>query len=167
MGDDIFSPALQKIEKEIIDFLTKTPILFTKDPFVNQIRALFFTRKSLTQNEIKKLTKLSSGKISQVLRVLRYWGLVEKTSISSTGEYTYSMDLIQTSLSNYFKALTKEMAKSAEPLREIKDILETEQENIKDLRGYDQINKLVPLFLKGLMFNIEIMKDFYDIDFEE
>ena len=115
--DEIFSTDLLKIEKEIIEFLSSSPLLFTKDPFVNQIRALFFTRKDLTQKQLQKLTQLSSGKISQVLKTLRRWRIIEKTSVSSTGEYTYSMPSVERSCRNYFHNITEEMSQSIEQVQ--------------------------------------------------
>ncbi|MFX0003722.1 MAG: hypothetical protein ACFFAA_06020 [Promethearchaeota archaeon] len=165
--EDIFSPKILKLEGEIIEFLSKSPLLFTKDPFVNQIRARFFTRKQLTQKELQKLTQLSTGKISQVLKTLIKWRLIEKSSVSSTGEFTYSMDSIERSCRTYFHTIIEEMTQSIKPLEEIKEILEQEGDKIKNLRGYDKISYLVPLFLQAIKVNIEIMKDFEGVDLEE
>ncbi len=158
--EKIFSPNILKIEKEIVEFLSKTPILFTKDPFLNQIRALFFTRKNLTQRELQKLTYLSTGKISQVLKILRKWRLIEKTSVSNTGEYTYSMDSVEKSCKNYFHLIIEEMSQNIKPLEEIQETLKQKGEKIKNLRGYDKISYLIPLFLKAIKVNIEVMEDF-------
>ncbi|MFX0023546.1 MAG: hypothetical protein ACFE9S_14565 [Candidatus Hermodarchaeota archaeon] len=163
----IFSPNISKIEGEIIEFLSKSPLLFTKDPFVNQIRALFFTRKHLTQKEIQKLTQLSTGKISQVLKTLRKWRLIEKTSVSSTGEFTYSMESIERSCRNYFHNIIEEMTQSVKQLEEILDILKQEGEKIKELRGYDIISHLIPLFLQAIKINVEIMEEFKVTDLGE
>ena len=156
----LFSKNLLKIEREIVEFLSNSPLLFTKDPFLNQIRALFYTRRDLTQRELQKLTQLSTGKISQVLKTLRKWGLIEKTSVSSTGEYTYSMNSIERATKNYFNKITDEMTQNKKPLEEVKEILESERENLKNLRGYDKLSYLVPLFLQAIKVNIEIMEEF-------
>ncbi|MFX0005196.1 MAG: hypothetical protein ACFFA7_00290 [Promethearchaeota archaeon] len=157
---EIFSPTLLKIEEDIIRFLSNSPLFFTKDQFINQIRAYFITRKNLTQKKLQKITKLSLGKISQVLKTLIRWRLIEKTDVSSTGEYTYSMESIDKALVNYFTVLTKQMEKFIKPLEELKNKLDNGGEKIKNLRGYDKINKLLPLFLDAIKVNIEIMKEF-------
>ena len=153
-----YSPKLIEFEKELV---------FTKDPFLNQIRALFFTRKNLTQRELQRLTKLSTGKISQVLKTLRRWKLIERSSVSNTGEYTYSMDSVERSCRNYFHLIVEELSQNLEPLEEIQEILEQKGETIKSLKGYDELSYLIPLFLKAIKINIEIMEDFKDVDIGE
>lgn len=155
-----FSPTLIKIEEKIIQFLSNSPLFFTKDQFVNQIRSYFITRKNLTQKKIQKITNLSPGKISQVLKILMKWGLIEKSDVSSTGEYTYSMESIDKALINYFNTLTEEMEKKISPLEELKNKLDNGGEEIKNLRGYNRINYLIPLFLNAIKINNEIMKEF-------
>ncbi|MFX1568248.1 MAG: hypothetical protein ACFFCV_07760 [Promethearchaeota archaeon] len=156
----LFSDNILKIEKHMVEFLSTSPLLYTKDPFLNQIRALFYTRKDLTQRELQKLTQLSTGKISQVLKTLRKWGLIEKTSVSSTGEYTYSMNSIERANKNYFNKIIDEMTQNKKPLEEVKEFLDNEGKNLKNLRGYDKLSYLVPLFLKAIEINIEIMEEF-------
>lgn len=163
----IFSPEIIKFEEEIINFLSESPLLFTKDPFVNKIRAYFFTRKYLTQKEIQQLTHLSTGKISQVLKILRKWRIIEITSVSSTGEYKYSMESIEKACKNYFHGIIEEMTQNVKPLEEIVEFLENEGEKIKNLRGYDRVSYLVPLFIQAIQINIEIMEEFKDSDLGE
>ncbi|MFX1450338.1 MAG: hypothetical protein ACFFCM_05825 [Promethearchaeota archaeon] len=162
----LFSINILKIEREMAEFLSNSPLLYTKDPFLNQIRALFYTRKDLTQRELQKLTQLSTGKISQVLKTLRKWDLIEKTSVSSTGEYTYSMNSIERANKNYFNKIIEEMTQNKKPLEEIKEILENERKKLKNLRGYDKLSYLVPLFLQAIKINIEIMEEFKVRDLE-
>lgn len=164
---ELFSDNLLKIEGEIVEFLSNSPLLYTKDPFLNQIRALFYTRKDLTQKELQKLTQLSTGKISQVLKTLRKWGLIEKTSISSTGEYTYSMNSIESANRKYFNKIIDEMTQNKKPLEEIKKSLESDREKLKNLKGYDKLSYLVPLFVKAIKINVEIMEEFKAIDLGE
>ncbi|MFW9900129.1 MAG: hypothetical protein ACFFDY_02435 [Candidatus Thorarchaeota archaeon] len=164
---ELFSDNILKIEREIVEFLSNSPILYTKDPFLNQIRGLFYTRKDLTQRELQKLTQLSSGKISQVLKTLRKWGLIEKTSISSTGEYTYSMNSIERANKNYFNKIIDEMTQNKKPLEEVKKILESEREKLKNLKGYNKLSYLVPLFLQAIKINIEVMEEFKVADLGE
>ncbi|MHA1671724.1 MAG: hypothetical protein ACTSV5_14290 [Promethearchaeota archaeon] len=49
----------------------------------------FITRKSLTQVKIQELTGYSRGTTSQELKQLISMGLIEKSSVSPTGEITY------------------------------------------------------------------------------
>jgi len=158
--EELFSDNILKIEREMVEFLSTSPLLYTKDPFLNQIRAYFYTRKDLTQRELQKLTQLSTGKISQVLKTLRKWGLIEKTSVSSTGEYTYSMNSIERATKNYFNKIIDEMTQNKKPLEEVKEVLENEGKRLKNLRGYDKLSYLVPLFLQAIKINIEIMEEF-------
>ena len=165
--EELFSDNILKIEREMVEFLSTSPLLYTKDPFLNQIRAYFYTRKDLTQRELQKLTQLSTGKISQVLKTLRKWGLIEKTSVSSTGEYTYSMNSIERATKNYFNKIIDEMTQNKKPLEEVKEVLENEGKRLKNLRGYDKLSYLVPLFLQAIKINIEVMEEFKVADLGE
>ncbi|MFX1311541.1 MAG: hypothetical protein ACFFHD_02870 [Promethearchaeota archaeon] len=156
----IFGPNIEKIENQLISFMSSSPIFFTKDPFVNIIRGYFITRKSLTQSEIQKLTKLSSGKISQVLKILKKWELIEKTNVSSTGEFTYTMESIEDAFLRYFNIIMGDILKWEKPLEEMKKKLENGGEDIKKLKGYEEISKLVHLFLIAIKINEIVMKDF-------
>ncbi|MFX1572073.1 MAG: hypothetical protein ACFFB0_04950 [Promethearchaeota archaeon] len=155
-----FGPNIKKIEDNLIHFMSSSSIFFTKDPFVNIIRGYFITRKSLTQREIQKLTKLSSGKISQVLKILKKWGLIKKTNVSSTGEYTYTMESIEDAFLRYFNIIMVDLLKWEKPLEEMKKKLEEGGESIKSLNGYEKINKLIDLFLIAIKINSIVMKDF-------
>jgi DNA-binding transcriptional regulator GbsR (MarR family) len=159
-----FGLNIKKIEDQLIQFMSSSPIFFTKDPFVNIIRAYFITRKSLTQREIQKLTNLSSGKISQVLKILRKWELIKKTNVSSTGEYTYTMDSIEDAFLRYFNIIMGDILKWEKPLEEMKKNLEEGQEEIKTLKGYDEISNLLTLLLRAIKINMIVMKDFKDVD---
>jgi len=157
---DRFGPNIKRIEDEIIQFMSLSPIFFTKDPFVNIIRAYFITRKSLTQREIQKLTKLSSGKISQVLKILKKWELIEKTDVSNTGEYTYTMGSIEIAFLRYFNIIIGDILKWEKPLEEMKNKLKESGESVKNLKGYEKITILLDLFLKAIKINAIVMKDF-------
>ena len=60
-----------------------------------------------------------------------------------------------------------ELSQNLEPLEEIQEILEQKGETIKSLKGYDELSYLIPLFLKAIKVNIEIMEDFKDVDIGE
>jgi len=77
------------------------------------------------------------------------------------------MESIERSCRNYFHNIIEEMTQSIKPLEEILDILEQEGEKIKELRGYEKISHLVPLFLQAIKINIEVMEDFKLIDLGE
>ncbi|MFX1391324.1 MAG: hypothetical protein ACFE9Z_14760 [Promethearchaeota archaeon] len=155
-----FGPNVKRIEDELIQFMSTSPIFFTKDPFINIIRGYFITRKNLTQKEIKNLTKLSTGKISQVLKVLKKWELIEKTNVSSTGEYTYTMESIEDAFLRYFNIIMGDITKWEKPLKDMKKKLEIEKENLKDLKGYDKMSNLLALLLRAIKINLIVMKDF-------
>ena len=114
----------------------------------------------MTQKNIQKITNLSPGKISQVVKTLIMWGLIEKIDVSNTGEYTYSMESIDQAFINYFNTLTKELEKLIIPLEELKNELDNGGDKVKNLGGYDKISYLIPLFLEAIKVNIEIMEGF-------
>jgi len=70
------------------------------------------------------------------------------------------MESIDKALTNYFNTLTEEMEKKVSPLEELKNKLDNGGDEIKNLRGYNRINYLIPLFLNAIKVNNEIMKEF-------
>ena len=72
-----FEKELDIFEQKIIEFLRDTLFLNSKGPSKSLILPYFFTRGILTQIQIKNLTHLSAGAISQGLKELERNKLIE------------------------------------------------------------------------------------------
>ena len=73
----LFEKEIQIFEEKIISFLRDTLFHSSKGPSKSLILPYFFTRGILTQSQIKSLTNLSAGAISQGLKELEEGKLIE------------------------------------------------------------------------------------------
>ncbi|MFX1504155.1 MAG: hypothetical protein ACFFDH_24560, partial [Promethearchaeota archaeon] len=63
----------------------------------------------------------------------------------------------------YFNIIMGDILKWEKPLEEMKKTLEEGQEEIKTLKGYDEISNLLTLLLRAIKINMIVMKDFKDV----
>ncbi len=145
-----FDEEMIKIEDEIIQFLIDFPLFIGQKSIFLTIQAYFITRGNLTQSELKELTGLSSGAISQELRKLIDFGLIEITKTTSTGKKIYSMKSVTSALLTMYVESLKDASKWEKELQEIKLKLEENKEELKLLNGYDIIYRWVNLFLQAM-----------------
>ncbi|MHA1717908.1 MAG: hypothetical protein ACTSWX_10170 [Promethearchaeota archaeon] len=138
-----FDGSLEKLEKRIIKYLVNSPLhVFQKKSYC-QIMGYFITRKNLTQKELKELTNLSTGHISQGLKHLVENGIIEAQKIKGIREGLYSMNTITESLlSRYVKALNLGL-EWREKLIEMNSELEERKEELQHLNGYYQIKEFI------------------------
>ena len=66
----LFDPEVYNVEDDIINQLLASPMFSTRDPMFIRILGYFMTRKYLTQKTLKRITGLSSGKISEEVNQL-------------------------------------------------------------------------------------------------
>jgi len=86
-----FDSEISEIEKDIFKFLMSYSLFIGQKTTFTTIKIYFITRESLTQEKLQELTGFSRGTISQELKKLISLDLIEKTSVSNTGEITYIM----------------------------------------------------------------------------
>ena len=157
--EEIFDTEIEKLEKEIVDFLLNNSYFFTgqKTPFAI-IKAYFLTRRDLTQEMIKKLTGLSRGTISQELKKLIDAEIIRKSKVSSTGEITYTLDSVEFAFVHAFYNAQKDLVDFDEKLAELKADIEKNLNVINDLNGFDEINQIVNLFSLSMPFTLGLYK---------
>ena len=86
-----FDDEIKGVEKDIINFLTSYSLFIGQKTTFSTIKLYFITRKFLTQEKLQELTGFSRGTISQELKKLISMEIIEQSSVSNTGEITYSM----------------------------------------------------------------------------
>ena len=119
-----FDKEIRAIEKDIFKFLMSYSLYIGQKTTLTTIKIYFITRKSLTQEKLFELTGFSRGTISQELKKLISMNLIEKTSISTTGEITYSMKDPIIAFIHSFSDLTKDISRFAKNINAIKDGIE-------------------------------------------
>ena len=158
-----FGDKIAIYENEVINFMIKSPLFFDQDQLLSIIKSYFITRRDLTQKEVRKLTGLSAGKISQELNSLKKMGLIEESNISKTGEITYSMKSIQKSFLRSSVYAMSQVSKSGKIFKKIKNELEKNKDKYKNLIGYKEISKLVNLLSLSIPLNEKLISTIKDL----
>ncbi len=153
-----FDDEIRAIEKNIFKFLMSYSLFIGQKTTFTTIKIYFITRKSLTQEKLQELTGFSRGTISQELKKLISLDLIEKTSVSNTGEITYSMKNPIIAFVHSFRNLTNDISKFANKINAIKDDIEKVKDLIKDLHGFDKIYQLVNVLGNSIPFSLELIK---------
>lgn len=154
-----------KFEKELIEFMIRSPLFFDQNQIFSMIKSYFITRKYLDQASLRKITGLSAGKVSQELQNLIEMGLVEENKLDNSRKIIYSMESIQKSFIASAINAVKEIAEWQSNLRKIKEELDRDKEELQKLRGYPEIYKIVNLFSISLPLNekmLEKLQEIYD-----
>jgi DNA-binding transcriptional regulator GbsR (MarR family) len=145
-----FDPEIKKIEDEIKQFLLSFPLFALSMSITSLIKVYFITRENLTQDTIRELTKRSKGKISQELKKLLDQGFIEKSSISSKGEITYTMKSASRAFIMNFLNSQKEIFGFFNEINDLKDEMDSEKEALNGLLGYNYIYDVFSLFSSSL-----------------
>ncbi len=165
----VFDSNILKIEKEIVNYLIKSPLFLGQEPKKVLIIALFITRKRLTQRILKHLTgyyaekPFSSGSISMELNALVEQNIIRKAQTSSSGEITYEIESMEAVLMNSNLQTLKELTTVfGDKLKIIKKGMEEERKEIKFIHGFWAVYRIVSLFYNTIDFSnkiIEILED--------
>lgn len=136
----IFDPEVCNVEDDIINQLLASPMFSSRDPMFIRILGLLMTRKYLTQKTLKRITGLSSGKISEQVNQLLEDKLIYKASISDKGKITYGADFLI--LLRFSKYIINHMIKWIKELETMKLELENNKSELETLDGYTQIYRI-------------------------
>ena len=153
-----FDDEIRAIEKDIFKFLMSYNLFIGQKTTLTTIKIYFITRKSLTQEKLQELTGFSRGTISQELKELISMGLIEKTSVSTSGEITYSMKNPIIAFIHSFSNLTKDISRFAKKINAFKDDIKKEKVLIENLYGFDKIYQLVNVLANAIPFSLELIK---------
>lgn len=150
LNDDIdFDPEIVQIEKEIMNFLIKSRLLVKLKPIFIKILSYFITRKSLTQNDLKELTGLSAGTISQEINKMLENEIIEVMKTSDSGQITYSMNSVPNAFMKFNKSVINNLLKWENELTSIKYELDKYKKEFKNFKGfkgmYNTINVIQPI----------------------
>ena len=150
LNDDIdFDPEIVQIEKEIMNFLIKSRLLVKLKPIFIKILSYFITRKSLTQNDLKELTGLSAGTISQEINKMLENEIIEVMKTSDSGQITYSMTSVPNAFMKFNKSVINNLLKWENELTSIKYELDKYKKEFKNFKGfkgmYNTINVIQPI----------------------
>lgn len=158
-GSEVFDPEVKKIEDDILDFFLHQSAYSILKRYNLIIFVYFLTRKVFTQDQIKQLTGLSRGKISEALNFLIKKGFIEKIENEAikalipdrkTRKNYYSLLSIQKSFMVTGVNAFSEIFKWEPKFRELKSELESKKDELHSLNGYDKV-------LESLIYNLYLM----------
>ena len=130
-----FDPEIQEIEREIYEFFVNGLVTYSgRDLVFAKIIPYFFTRQTLTQYQMRKLTGLSAGAVSETLSKFLDMKIISKSSIG--GKYHYTMDGISFGKSEYVANIENDYTSMVNELRLINEEINHDEENLKDLDGF-------------------------------
>lgn len=136
----LFDPEVYNVEDDIINQLLASPMFSTRDPMFIRILGYFMTRKYLTQKTLKRITGLSSGKISEEVNQLLENKLIYKATISDKGKITYGADFLI--LLRFSRYIINRMTKWVKELEIMKFELEKNKTELENSVGYTQIYRI-------------------------
>jgi len=144
-----FDPEIRQIEKELAEFVAEKAFEFVgRHPIVATVMTYFDTRRSLTQQDLQKLTGFSAGTISKSVRQLVDMNVITKETIPGTHKHIYRMERLPFTSARYFGRTEKHIKEMEKELKEMKDTLDTNAEEMKSLNGYQKIYTTITQLLE-------------------
>jgi len=145
-----YDPEVFEIEAEIINNFINSPMFSGRDEYFVRILVLFITRESLTQKELKRITGLSSGTISQELQDLEKDGLIEVIDISEKGKKTYRGKPAGVMLLRFSLSVIVRLMKWESKLKEKYNKLISNQKELSNYRGYNRLVKIYDYMINSI-----------------
>lgn len=156
IGKHIFEGKIKEYEQTLIDFVIDSGRAKSVDPNVQLILGYIGIHKRLTQEQLKDLSRLSTGTISKKLRDILTLRVIRKERIPKTNKYLYinAPESYGDTADTTFEEFTK-MNKFLK--KKIKEL-----EKHKDKKGADFLSKRI----KDLTRTFETVQNIWsDIEF--
>ncbi|MFX1325295.1 MAG: hypothetical protein ACFE8N_10075 [Promethearchaeota archaeon] len=145
-----FDPEVYLIEDDMLNQLSASAMFSSRDPMFIRILGYFITRKYLTQKTLKKITGLSTGKISEEVNLLLKNSLIEKVDISENGKITYEAESAGILLLKFSRSVINKMVKWEGKLEDMKSELDRNGKILENLDGYSRIRNINDILLKTI-----------------
>lgn len=141
--------SLKDIEDEIVKFILDCPLFIIEESRYALPMAYFLTRKKLTQDELRKLTGLSAGLVSECINYFIKKRYIELQKIKGVRKRFYNLPSIAYySYLRYYNRFNS-ISKHYNRLKEINDELEAHKEELRELNGFNQLQRRLNEFLKA------------------
>jgi len=148
-GSSGFDPEIRRIEQAIVEFFAKkTPEYTGRHPIVSAVMAYFYVRRSLTQQDLQKLTGFSAGAISKAVRQLVDMSMITREMIPGTHTHRYKMETLPFRSPSYFLQTEKTLEKLHMELQEMKDTLDAHGGDMLNLEGSQRVYTVVTQLLE-------------------
>ena len=162
-----FDPEIRQIEQEIVEFFAeKTPEYTGRHPIVARVMAYFYTRRNLTQRDLRHLTGFSAGTISKSVRQLVDMNVINKEIIRGTHTHIYKMEKLPFSSARFFLRTEELLGELEKEIRAMKATLDTHAEEMQVLKGYQRIYTMITQLL-GLMSSVPMFVAFIEEELQK
>jgi DNA-binding transcriptional regulator GbsR (MarR family) len=139
-GSIVFDPEIRQIEQEIVAFFAeKTPEYTGRHPIVAAVLAYFYIRRSLTQQDLRRLTGFSTGAISKAVRQLVDINMITREMIPGTHTHIYKMETLPFRSPRYFLQTEKNLENLNKELKDMKATLDVHSDEMQNLEGYPRV----------------------------
>jgi DNA-binding transcriptional regulator GbsR (MarR family) len=146
-----FDPEIRQLEQEIAGFFAEKASEYTgRHPIVSAVMAYFYIRRSLTQQDLRRLTGFSAGAISNAVRQLVDMNMVTREMIPGTHTHIYKMEMLPFRSPKYFLQTTQMLEKRCEEIEEMKMMLDARSDEMRNIDGYQQVYAVVTHLLKQI-----------------
>ncbi len=162
MSEVDFSQDLKDFEAEIIQFIIKSQLLIVEKSSTAEILSYFITRKRLTQSEIKELTGLSRGTISQELNNLIERNVIQETNPNNSKIIVYSMESVTLGFINSYLHSIKDYLKYKKRFIRIQKDLESKKEQFQQFDEFNGIYQLTSLYLRAFPVIESVIEKLYE-----
>jgi DNA-binding transcriptional regulator GbsR (MarR family) len=140
----VFDPEIRQIERDIVAFFAeKTPEYTGRHPIIAAVMAYFYIRRSLTQQELRRLTGFSAGAVSKAVRQLVGMNMITREMVPGTHTHIYKMETLPFRSPSYFLQTQKNLEDLHKELKEMKATLDANSDQMRDLEGYQKIYAIV------------------------
>ena len=148
--EDPYDLNVRKIEKEIVDYLIKSPLYSTRNEITSRILIYIILRKEISQNLLKNLTGYSSGKISQELNNLVDSGMIIRKKIPSIRKKVYTFESVEQISNTRVKNIITVMLKWEGELEKMKNEMETKRSKLETMNGYNNIMNVINFYIPAI-----------------
>ena len=150
-GSARFDPEIRRLEQEITGFFAEKASEYTgRHPIVSAVMAYFYIRRSLTQQELRRLTGFSAGAISNAVRQLVDMNMVTREMIPGTHTHIYKMETLPFKSPKYFLQTTQTLEKRQKEIEDMKTTLDVNSDKMQNIDSYPQVYAVVTHLLKQI-----------------
>jgi DNA-binding transcriptional regulator GbsR (MarR family) len=129
-----------------------------QDPIQVTILSYFIIKRELTQDEIKELTGLSRGTISQEVNELINMKMIKRKRRSNFRKFIYEMNSIEYSFLQTYKVSVQDLIKWDKKLIKMNEKMQLIKNTHFNASKYKSIEKILKLLKNSITFTEEIYK---------
>ncbi|MFW9994510.1 MAG: hypothetical protein ACFFD4_20875 [Candidatus Odinarchaeota archaeon] len=148
-------------EKKVFDYFMgplQASLFLDQKITVTKIIACFVTRETLTQKQLRVVSGLSAGAVSQGLQHLLHLGMITKVTTSGPSHHAYQMKSVKKALLTYLELPTRRSTELESTFTKIRDEMDTNYSVLSSSRGYKEVYGMVTQYLRIFPVSRKMLK---------